>query len=52
MANVPQNYKIAPDEMITVPEEAVIIKGQVNDRNFNPIEGALLKIWYAGENPG
>jgi protocatechuate 3,4-dioxygenase beta subunit len=43
---------IAPEETINDAEQAAIIKGQVLDPNCNPIEGAVVEIWYAGENPG
>ena len=52
VANVPNGYKVAPDEEISDPEQASIIKGQVLDRNCDPVVGAVVDIWYAGDSPG
>ena len=39
VANVPNGYKVAPDDEIS---KAVIIKGQVLDRNCDPVVGAVV----------
>ena len=47
----PISKQIAPDQDFN-PSTAIFLKGQVFDRNCQPIPNVIVDVWYAGGNPG
>ena len=47
----PISKQIAPDQDFN-PSNAIILKGQIFDRNCQPIPNVIVDVWYAGGNPG
>ena len=47
----PISKQIAPDQDFN-PSTAIILKGQIFDRNCQPIPNVIVDVWYAGGNPG
>ena len=46
--NVPQKYKLAPDNELNDRNQAVVLRGRVFDANCRGIPDAVVDIWYAG----
>ena len=47
----PISKQIAPDQDFN-QSTAIILKGQIFDRNCQPIPNVIVDVWYAGGNPG
>merc|ERR1712168_12705 len=45
------DYKLAPLAEIEDPDEAVVVRGTILDRNCDPVEEAFVEVWYSGGNP-
>ena len=46
--NVPQKYKLAPDNELRDKNQAVVLRGRVFDANCRGIPDAVVDVWYAG----
>merc|ERR1712062_357518 len=49
-SGAPISKQIAPDQDFN-PSTAIYLKGQVFDRNCQPIPNVIVDVWYAGGNP-
>lgn len=46
---VGSKHRLAPDTELEDPAMAVILRGRVLDRRCDPLPGAVVDIWYAGQ---